>query len=190
MNINLRNLEAINQLPLERTMLNQNQLRRLEAIDRWLREIRDSEQYTQLEYSPDVTLGDAIQAVGELLDEHVPYDYKPTNFTDDQWHSYLEQKPVMHIRRVKTRREKINSFIQDAASEVAILSLLTTGFMVVGTIFCHGFDRIEESRGEEYQPTWIYNAKIFEGSAIASIAVFLGASLTGACVAGDKNDDR
>ena len=45
------------------------------------------------------------------------------------------------------------------------------------------------SRGEEYQPTWIYNAKIFEGSAIASIAVFLGASLTGACVAGGKNDD-
>jgi len=29
----------------------------------------------------------------------------------------------------------------------------------------------------------------FEGSAIASIAVFLGASLTGACVAGDGKDD-
>jgi hypothetical protein len=169
-------------------MLNQNQLRRLEAIDRWLREIRDSEEFSQLEYSPDVMLGDAIQAVGELLDFHVPYDYKPTNFTDDQWHSYLEQKSVMHIRRVTTWREKINSFIQGAASEVAILSLVTTSFMVVGTIFCHGFDRIEESRGSEYQPTWIYNAKIFEGSAIASIAVFLGASLTGACAAGDKRD--
>ncbi|MBN3945041.1 MAG: hypothetical protein HWQ38_00500 [Nostoc sp. NMS7] len=189
MYINLRNLEAINELPLERTMLNQNQLRRLEAIDRWLREIRDSKEFGQLEYSPDVMLGDAIQAVGELLDFHVSCDYKPTNFTDSEWHSYLEQKPVMHIRRVKTWREKINSFIQDAASEVAILSLLTTGFMVVGTIFCHGVDRIEQSRGEEYEPTWIYNAKIFEGSAIASIAVFLGASLTGACIAGDQNDD-
>ena len=170
-------------------MLHQNQLRRLEAVVRWLREIRDSEEFRQLEYSPDVMLGDAIQAVGELLDEHEPYDYKPTNFTNSEWHSYLEQKPVMHIRRVKTWREKINSFIQDAASEVAILSLLTTGFMVVSTIFCHGVDRIEESRGEEYQPTWIYNAKIFEGSAIATIAVFLGASLTGACVAGDGKDD-
>ncbi|MHC5914844.1 MAG: hypothetical protein ACYTXE_28505 [Nostoc sp.] len=189
MDINLRNLEAINELPLQRTMLNQNQLRRLEAVDRWLREIRDSEEFKQLEYSPDVMLGDAIQAVGELLYEHDHCDSKPLNFTDPEWHSYLEQKPVMHIRRVKTWREKINSFIQDAASEVAIVSLLTTGFMVVGTIFSHGIDRIEESRGEEYQPTWIYNAKIFEGSAIASIAVFLGASLTGACVAGDKNDD-
>jgi hypothetical protein len=191
MHINLRNLEAINELPLERTMLNQNQLRRLEAIDRWLREIRDSEQFSQLEYSPDVMLGDAIQAVGELLDEHESYDYKPTNFTDDQWHSYLEQKSLMHIRlrRVKTWREKIAIFIQGAASSVAIVSLVTASFMVVGSIFCHGFDRIEESRGEEYEPTWIYNAKIFEGSAIASIAVFLGASLTGACVAGDKNDD-
>ncbi|MHC5732639.1 MAG: hypothetical protein ACYTXY_53055, partial [Nostoc sp.] len=60
-------------------MLNQNQLRRLEAIDRWLREIRDSEEFRQLEYSPDVMLGDAIQAVGELLDFHVPYDSKPLN---------------------------------------------------------------------------------------------------------------
>ncbi|MHC5747485.1 MAG: hypothetical protein ACYTXT_37535 [Nostoc sp.] len=42
MHINLRNLEAINELPFERVMLNQNQLRRLEAIDCWLREIRDS----------------------------------------------------------------------------------------------------------------------------------------------------
>ncbi|MCC5634045.1 hypothetical protein LC613_42320 [Nostoc sphaeroides CHAB 2801] len=169
MHINLRNLEAINELPLQRTMLNQNQLRRLEAIDRWLREIRDSEEFRQLEYSPDVMLGDAIQAVGELLDEHDPCDYKPTNFTDDQWHSYLEQKPVMHIRRVKNWREKINSFILNGASSVAIVSLVTTSFMVVGAIFCHGFDRIESSRGEEYQPTWIYNAKIFEGSAISHL---------------------
>ncbi|MHC5726244.1 MAG: hypothetical protein ACYTXY_19350, partial [Nostoc sp.] len=82
----------------------------------------------------------------------------------------------------------INSFILNGASSVAIVSLVTTSFMVVGSIFCHGFDRIEESRGEQYQPTWIYNAKIFEGSAIASIAVFLGASLTAACLAGDKKD--
>jgi hypothetical protein len=94
----------------------------------------------------------------------------------------------MHIRRVKTWRKKIAIFIQGAASSVAIVSLVTTSFMVVGSIFCHGFDRIEESRGEEYQPTWIYNAKIFEGSAIASIAVFLGASLTLACLAGDNKD--
>ncbi|MBD2533019.1 hypothetical protein H6G97_26980 [Nostoc flagelliforme FACHB-838] len=189
MHINLRNLEAINELPLEKVILNQNQLRRLEAIDRWLREIRDSEEFRQLEYSPDVMIGDAIQAVGELLDEHEHCDFKPLNFTYPEWHSYLEQKPVMHIRRVIPWRKKINSFILDAASEVAIMSLLTTSFMVVGTIFCHGVDRIEQSKGEEYQPTWIYNAKIFEGSAIASISVFLGASLTGACVAGDKNDD-
>ncbi|WP_341532318.1 hypothetical protein WKK05_41620 (plasmid) [Nostoc sp. UHCC 0302] len=196
MHINLRNLEAINELPLEKVMLNQNQRIRLEAIERWLREIRDSEEFSQLEYSPDITLGDAIQAVGELLDFHVPYDYKPfganatrTNFTDDQWHSYLEQKPVMNFRRMIPWRKEIASFIQCAASEVAILSLLTTSFMVVGTILCYGVDRIEQSRASQYQQTWIYNAKIFEGIAIASIAVFLGASLMAACVTGDNNDD-
>jgi hypothetical protein len=51
-------------------MLSQNQLRRLSASERWLREIRDSESFAQLDYHPDVTLGDAIQAVSELLQEH------------------------------------------------------------------------------------------------------------------------
>jgi hypothetical protein len=51
-------------------MLNQNQLRRLEASSRWLREIQASAEFKQLEYSPDVTLADAIQAVGELLHSH------------------------------------------------------------------------------------------------------------------------
>ncbi|MBD2255471.1 hypothetical protein [Nostoc parmelioides] len=55
-------------------MLNQNQLRRLEASARWLREIQALAQFKQLEYYPDLTLGEAIQAVGEPLQEH---DYKP-----------------------------------------------------------------------------------------------------------------
>ncbi|MBD2168415.1 hypothetical protein H6G04_28935 [Calothrix membranacea FACHB-236] len=63
-------IEAINELTVEKVMLNQNQTRRLEAIARWLKEIRDSAEFKQLEYSPDVTLADAIQAVGELLHSH------------------------------------------------------------------------------------------------------------------------
>ncbi|WP_228059126.1 hypothetical protein [Nostoc sp. LEGE 06077] len=69
MNINLRNLEAINELPSERAIFNQNQLRRLKTCSRWLREIQNSSEFKQLQYSPDVTLGDAIQALDELLNE-------------------------------------------------------------------------------------------------------------------------
>ncbi|MBD2303775.1 hypothetical protein, partial [Nostoc sp. FACHB-190] len=128
MHINLRNLEAINELPHEneKVMLNQNQLRSLEASYRWLRELQDSAEFKQLEYYPDVTLGDAIQAIGELLDEHEPCDYNRANFTDEQLYSCLERLPVMHIRRVKSWREKIALFILDTASEVALVSLLTT----------------------------------------------------------------
>lgn len=50
-------------------MLTSNQIKRLQTTECWLREIRDSEEFRQLEYYPDVTLADAIQAVGELLDE-------------------------------------------------------------------------------------------------------------------------
>ncbi|MBD2441292.1 hypothetical protein H6G69_31690 [Nostoc sp. FACHB-110] len=50
-------------------MFNQNQLRRLKTCERWLREIQNSSEFKQLQYSPDVTLGDAIQALNELLNE-------------------------------------------------------------------------------------------------------------------------
>ncbi|MBE9209684.1 hypothetical protein IQ244_24955 [Nostoc sp. LEGE 06077] len=50
-------------------MFNQNQLRRLKTCSRWLREIQNSSEFKQLQYSPDVTLGDAIQALDELLNE-------------------------------------------------------------------------------------------------------------------------
>jgi len=69
MNINLRNLEAINEVLPQRVIFNQNQLRKLKTCSRWLREIQDSSEFKQLQYCPDVTLGDAIQAVNELLDE-------------------------------------------------------------------------------------------------------------------------
>ncbi|MBH8578251.1 hypothetical protein I8752_35980, partial [Nostocaceae cyanobacterium CENA369] len=91
MNINLRNLEAINELPNKgEIMLTSNQIRRLQATNRWLREIRDSQEFRQLEYYPDVTLGDAIQAVDELLQSHDHCDYNRANFTDDQWQKYLD----------------------------------------------------------------------------------------------------
>ncbi|MBD2358559.1 hypothetical protein H6G41_28785 [Tolypothrix sp. FACHB-123] len=93
-------------------MLTSNQIRRLQATERWLREIRDSKEFKVLNYCPDVTLGDAIQAVDELLQSHNYCNEKSASFTNNQLQIYLEQKPVMHIRRVKTWREKISSFIQ------------------------------------------------------------------------------
>jgi hypothetical protein len=96
MYINLSNLEAIRELPNKgEIMLTSNQIRRLQTTEFWLREIRDSEEFRQLEYYPDVTLSDAIQAIGELLNEHQLCDYKPSNFTDSEWLKYLEQKPIM-----------------------------------------------------------------------------------------------
>jgi hypothetical protein len=93
-------------------MLTSNQIRRLQATERWLREIRDSKEFKVLNYCPDVTLGDAIQAVDELLQSHNYCNEKPASFTDNQLQKYLEQKPVMQMSRVKTWPEKISSFIQ------------------------------------------------------------------------------
>lgn len=71
MYINLSNLEAIRELPNKgEIMLTSNQIRRLQTTECWLREIQSSEEFRQLKYYPDVTLGDAIQAISELLDEH------------------------------------------------------------------------------------------------------------------------
>jgi hypothetical protein len=84
MYINLNNLEAIRELPNQgEIMLTSNQIRRLQTTECWLREIQNSEEFRQLNYYPDITIGDAIQAVVELLDEQKLYDYKLSNFTDE-----------------------------------------------------------------------------------------------------------
>lgn len=89
--------EAIRELPNKgEIMLTSNQIRRLQTTECWLREIRDSEEFRQLKYYPDVTLSDALQAVGKLLNEHKFYDYKSSNFTDEEWLKYSEPKPVIN----------------------------------------------------------------------------------------------
>jgi hypothetical protein len=62
--------ETINELPNKgEIMLTSHQIRCLQTTESWLKEIQSSEEFRQLEYYPDVTLGDAIQAVNELLDD-------------------------------------------------------------------------------------------------------------------------
>ncbi|MGI2907660.1 hypothetical protein [Tolypothrix sp. VBCCA 56010] len=136
-------------------MLNQNQIRRLEAIERWLREIQDSEEFKAIDYHPDLMIGDAIQAVGELLNE--------------------EGKPTTHIYYVVPMREKVRRIVLNAATQAAFLGFVTTGFMMCGALFCHGLDRAQS------KSDWANTAKAYEGAALASTAVFLGACLTGAC---------
>jgi hypothetical protein len=76
--------EAIRELPNKgEIMLTTNQIRRLQATECWLREIQSSEEFRQLEYYPDVTLGDAIQAISELLDEHKLYDHNSSHQIGD-----------------------------------------------------------------------------------------------------------
>ncbi len=88
--------EAIRELPNKgEIMLTSNQIRCLQTTECWLREIRDSEEFRQLKYYPDVTLSDAIQAVGELLNEHKLYDYNSSNFTYEEWLKYSHPKPVI-----------------------------------------------------------------------------------------------
>jgi hypothetical protein len=48
-------------------MLTTQQKEKLEIIERWLEEIAQSVEFQGLEYYPDVKIGDALQAVREIL---------------------------------------------------------------------------------------------------------------------------
>jgi hypothetical protein len=48
-------------------MLTTQQKEKLEIIEQWLGEIAQSSEFQRLEYYPDLTLGDALQAVREIL---------------------------------------------------------------------------------------------------------------------------
>jgi hypothetical protein len=55
-------------------MLTAQQIEKLEIIEQWLGQIIDSTEFQKLNCHPDLTLGDALQAVKELLNAVDTYD--------------------------------------------------------------------------------------------------------------------
>lgn len=170
------NLESLNELPLteDKPMLTTDQIDRLEICRDWLKEVSYSDEY-MISTSDIRQLDYAVEYINRVLKEYQSCDYTPK----------LQTKPQIMRPSIKKR---LRELVKNMAVHGVQVSLIGIVLMGVGAVFCYGADRIEQSRGEDYQPTWINRAKVLEGLAICSIGVGVGSIAVGVCVSGDKQD--
>lgn len=93
-------------------MLTNEQIDRLITIEQWLEQIQDSPEFEQLDYHPDLTVGDARMAIADLLDAQKPSNFSPS-----------EYKPVLRIRRIDWRWK-----VEMVLHRIAVTSLLASAF--------------------------------------------------------------
>jgi len=158
-------------------MLKFNQIEKLEIMQKWLEEIVESEEFKDLDFYPDVTLGDSLQGIEEVLTNYYPSGYTPPRFEDE--------KPVMHLRWVKGWREKL----VDGLSSITITSLLTAAVTASTSIFFWGVSDIDRATGNRLSPDFAQQSHLYRGAAIASLGLFLLSGVAAACTeAGGKGD--
>lgn len=106
---------------METQTLTPNQVKRLELIRSSLINIHDSAEFAKLDYYPDLTLGDSVQAIEELLDE--------LNRTETV-------KPVLSLT-IRCR-----FILTELLSKTMLVSFFVGGFFACGALFSGGVNAV------------------------------------------------
>ena len=93
-------------------MLTRSQIERLEIIEQWLEEIAESEEFAELDIHPDVTLGDSLQGVQEVLNAYYPPGYRPP-------------KPTKYLYNVRPWHEKLKNTAFTTLGEISGILVIT-----------------------------------------------------------------
>ncbi|TBR56384.1 hypothetical protein B4U84_30160 [Westiellopsis prolifica IICB1] len=181
--INPARLESINELPKKETkpMLTTDQIEKLELSYNWILDVATSQEYLSLENNRQLDVA-LINIDRVLKDQSLNPDHHRNEYNTGI-------KVVMHVKKTPSNHKRLRSLVLDLAANTAQIAFIATVLMGLGTLFCYGVDRIEQSRGEQYQPTWKQQAKVFEGSAICSISLCLSSVVIGACLSGGEQDE-
>jgi hypothetical protein len=93
-------------------MLSNSQIQQLEKIEQALLELIASKEYTQLvegDYHPDLTIGDACQAVSYLLDYHLVLE--PVAISPNFQKLFSDRKPSKKLTSIDFDEfESLNNF--------------------------------------------------------------------------------
>lgn len=158
-------------------MLTNEQIDRLITIEQWLEEIQDSPEFEALDYHPGLTVGDARQAIADLLDAQ-----KPSNFTPS------EDKPVMRLYRVRPWHEKLRDRVFVGLGEVAVTSLIVAALNGCAWLTCWGLSDIDKATGNRFKPDFAAQSQMYRGLAIASVGFSLGCSTCASAIARGGKD--
>jgi hypothetical protein len=158
-------------------MLTNEQIDRLITIEQWLEEIQDSPEFEDLDLYPDLTLGDARQAIAELLDAQKPSNFSPS-----------EDKPVMRLRIARLWHEKLKDRVFVGLGEIAVTSLIVAAVSGCGSLFCWGISDLKAGMGYKSSPDFAAQSQMYRGLAHASLGLSLGCSVVVGCVIGGKKN--
>ncbi len=156
-------------------MLNRNQIERLEIMEQWLEEIVESEELAELDIYPDVTLGDSLQGVKEILDAYYPEGYTPP-----------KNAPIMHLRVARPWHEKLKSIAFTTLGEISGILVITAALSACASVFCWGVSDTKDAFGYRSKPDFTAQSQAYRGLALASIGAALGCGVIGSVIKGDK----
>ena len=156
-------------------MLTRSQIERLEIMEQWLEEIVCSEEFTDLDIHPDVTLGDSLQGVQEVLNAYYPPGYTPP-----------KSAPTLHIRTVQPWHEKLKDIAFTTMGEISGILVITAALSGCASLFCWGISDAKDAFGHKQQPDFAAQSQAYRGLALASVGTALGCSVVASVIKGDK----
>jgi hypothetical protein len=146
-------------------------IEKLEIARKLLEEVSDSENFNTLDYHPDLHLGDALQAIDELLSEYYPPGYTP-----------LKNAPIMHLRVARPWHEKLKDTTFTALGELSGVLVITAALSACTSLFCWGVSDAKDAFGYRSTPDFAAQSQAYRGLAIASISAALGCGLVGSVI--------
>lgn len=147
---------------LPHQVLTPNQIKRLELIRNSIINIQDSPEFSRIEYYPDVALGDAVQAIEELIEE--------SNRNEPV-------KPV--LRLTVTRRFNLTDFL----SKGMLTSFFVCGFFACGALFSNGLKEVNRTRFSIADNVdWESVGEVTTGLSMAALAVSGTCALTAVAI--------
>lgn len=163
-------------------MLKNDQIEKLETAEMLLLEVMKSQEFQELDINPDLTLGDSLQGIQEVLQEFYPDDYVPMSPETEE----IRQIQIVRVRL--KRSESWSSKLIDMLSKVAFVSLLTAAVSAGISIFFYGISDIDKSVGNKLKPDFAAVSLGYKGLSIAGFGLFLTAGVSASIIAsGEKN---
>lgn len=141
--------------------LTPNQIKRLELIRSAIINIQDSPEFAKMDYYPDLTLGDSVQAIEELIIE------------------CERDKPVKTIKWTVSRRFTLINFL----TKGMLTSFFVCGFFACGALFSNGVNEINRTRFSVADNVdWESLGELFTGTSMAALAVSASCALTAVAI--------
>ena len=151
-------------------MLSIYDVEKLEIAKKLLQEVSDSEGFKSIDYHPDLHLGDALQAIDELLSEYYPENYTPPETIAEG------------SCRISPWHEKLKNTAFTTLGEISGILIITAALSGCASLFCWGISDTKDAFGYRAKPDFATQSQAYRGLAIASIGAALGCGVVGSVI--------